>query len=135
MRLVLDTSVAMTWCYDDEITDQTVAIRGTVRAGGALVPAIWPSEVANALRSGERRRRLTAVDTALFLRVLQALPIVVDPPQLTTTWGPVLILTREHNLSAYDASYLELAMRAGLPLATLDTRLRHAAEQVGVPLV
>ena len=100
----------------------------------AHVPGLWPLEVANALLVGERRGRTTAADAAHFLAILSAFPITVDDETVARAWADTMHLARAHNLSAYDAAYLELAMRRGLPLATLDDKLKAAAVAVGVPL-
>ncbi len=135
MTFVLDGSVTMAWCFQDEATAYTESVFDRLWQTEALVPAIWPLEVANVLLSGERAHRLTQADATRFLQVLQALPISIDTQNSPRAFGPVLALGREHLLSAYDAAYLELAMREGLALATLDESLRSAAGHVGVPLV
>ena len=101
-------------------------------AVGAIVPAIWHLEVANALLVGERRGRCEQADTSSWTAFLSSLPIAVDEHSGARVLGDVLALARAQNLSAYDAAYLELALRRGLPLATLDKRLKTAAAAVGV---
>lgn len=134
MTFVVDTSVAMAWILDDEATAYTEAVLDQLRVSGATVPAIWPLEVANALLMAERRQRLTQAQALRAIELLSPLPITVEDGQVARAWGPVRALARAHGLSAYDATYLELATREGLPLATLDGRLRSAAVRVGVPL-
>ena len=134
MALVLDASVTMAWCFDDEAGPYADAVFDRIREDAAFVPAIWSLEVANAVLIGERRQRLTHASSTRFLQVLEALPITVDDAA-AVTWGATLAIGRRLDLSAYDASYLELATRQGLPLATQDTRLRAAAARIGVPLV
>lgn len=131
----MDNSVTMAWCFEDESTPYTEAVLDRVRETGAVAPAIWPLEVANAVLVGERRQRLTLARTTRFVQFVRSLPITVDTMDLASVLGPVLTLGREHGLSSYDAAYLELAMREGLPLATQDARLSAAAERVGVSLV
>lgn len=135
MPFVLDNSVAVAWGFEDE--DSTYADRtlGLLDADPAVAPAVWPLEVANAILVGERRGRLSAADTARFLELLGGLPIAVEDAALTGALGAVLDVGRTYGLTSYDASYLELAMRRGLPLATLDGRLADAAGRVGVELV
>ncbi len=135
MSLVLDASLTMAWCFLDEATPYTWSVLDLVRASGAVVPTIWPVEVTNTILVGERRGRLTEAQSTRFVQVLQGLPIALDQGAVTGAWDRVLTVGREQDLSAYDASYLELAMRRGLPLATLDARLTDAARRVGVPLV
>jgi predicted nucleic acid-binding protein len=96
-----------------------------------VVPAIWHLEVANALLMGERRKRSTRADTATWTAFLATLPIDVDNETPGRAWDEVLDLARAQNLTSYDAAYLELAIRRGLPLATLDDKLRMAAIAVG----
>lgn len=132
---VVDNSVTMAWCFADEVTSYTESVLDRLRDTQALVPVIWPLEVANVLLVAERRQRITEAQTAHFLELLRALPITVDDGGVEKGWGPALTLGREFGLSAYDACYLELAMRQGLPLATQDTRQRATAKLVGVPLL
>src|SRR3712207_4958505 len=129
MSLVLDASLTMAWCFDDEATPVTEAVFDRVRDAGAVVPAIWPVEVTNTILVGERRGRLTEAQSTRFVQVLQGLPITLDQGAITNAWDRVLMVAREQGLSAYDASYLELAMRRGLPLATLDARLTDVARR------
>jgi predicted nucleic acid-binding protein len=131
---VLDCSVTMAWCFDDEGTPYTEGIRDRLLDSRAVVPALWPLEVANVLLVGERRRRLRRADTARFIALLQGLPIVVVPGSWPEAVRGTVDLAREHGLSSYDAAYLELAVTEGLPLATVDDRLRKAAIRAGVPL-
>ncbi len=135
MNFVLDPSTTMTWCFGDEMTDATDAILDQLHILGAIVPAIWSLEVANAFLVAERRLRITENDTARLTQLLQSLPITVDAEGESKVFSEVLTLARAYKLSTYDAAYLELAMRRGLPLATLDARLRTAADRVGVPLL
>ena len=135
MPFVLDASVSMSWCFEDEGNGYGAAVLEMLDGDEALAPAVWPLEVANALRAGERRRRLRPADVGRFAELLRALPISVEGTSLERAVGPVLEIAREHELSSYDASYVELAIREGLPLATLDGDLRAAADRIGVPLV
>lgn len=127
--------MTLTWCFEDEASEHTESVLDLLRATEAVVPAIWTLEVANALVVAERRGRLSDAETTRFLEVLSALTIRVDIGLETTGIAPVLTIARSYGLSAYDAAYLELAMRLGLSLATLDERLRAAAEQAGVSLI
>ena len=98
------------------------------------MPDLWHLEVANTLLVGERRKRSTQANTVAWMDFLSSLPIAVDEETKTHAFSDTANLARSHNLSAYDAAYLELAMRRGLPLATLDDKLKAAAHAVGVPL-
>jgi predicted nucleic acid-binding protein len=129
---VLDGSVAIAWCFHDETDPYADAIAARFPHVEAVVPALWHLEVANALLMGERRKRSTEADTVNWLGFLNSLPITVDDESSARAWSDVLSLARAHKLSAYDAAYLELALRRGLPLATLDDKLKAAAQTVGV---
>lgn len=135
-RFVVDASVTLAWCFQDERTPFSEAVLDLLAANGeAVCPAVWPLEVTNALLVGERRKRLTSADIGAVLKRVADLPISVDPIRIRDVFGAVLFLAREEQLSVYDASYIELALREGLPLATLDKRLRDAARHRGVPPV
>jgi predicted nucleic acid-binding protein len=129
---VLDGSVSLAWYFKDEANPYADAVAARFPEVRAVVPAIWPLEVANAILMGERRKRSTEAQATTWLGYLGSLPVIVDDETTTRAWSDVLSLARAHNLSAYDAAYLELALRRGLPLASLDDRLRAAAAAVGV---
>jgi predicted nucleic acid-binding protein len=129
---VLDSSVTLTWCFEDEASDYGDAVLQSLRSREAIVPVIWPLEVANALLMGERRARSTQADTLRWIQLLAALPITVDEESSERAFQATLDLGRVHNLTTYDAAYLEVALRRGLPLATLDQRLHGAAAAIGV---
>jgi predicted nucleic acid-binding protein len=132
---VVDNSVVMAWCFEDEASAYTEGVLDRLRETQALVPAIWPLEVANVFLIAERRDRLNEAQTAHFAQLLQGLPILVEDADATRILGPVLAVGRAHRLTAYDAAYLELAARQGLPLATQDNRLMKAAANAGVGLL
>ncbi|HEY64976.1 MAG TPA: type II toxin-antitoxin system VapC family toxin [Caldilineae bacterium] len=129
---VLDASVALAWGFEDETNPYTEAVLDALAEGEAFVPTIWPLEVGNALLVAERRGRLSQADTVQFLSLLQELPITIEPTRPERMFGEILALAREQRLSTYDASYLDLAMRLGIPLATQDEALRQAATRCGV---
>jgi predicted nucleic acid-binding protein len=131
---VLDCSVTMAWCFDDEATPHTDGIRDSLAIVAAVVPSIWPLEVANATIVGERRKRLDEARSRRFITLLESLPISVDDETGSRAFGDISHLARSYQLSAYDAAYLELAMRRGLSLACLDGKLKAAATAAGVPL-
>ena len=124
MPFVLDASVAACWAFDDEDHPTAAKALERVRADEARVPALWWFEVRNTLIVNERRGRLTEQDTSVFLRDLARLGIVVDYAPVEAS---VLDIARRHRLSVYDASYVELALRNGILLATLDSALADAA--------
>lgn len=132
---VIDASVALAWCFDDEATAATRALLDRFEEEDAEVPSLWHLELANALVVAGRSRRITAARASEFVALVGGLPIVVDEQTPNHALGPVLDLARSEGLSAYDASYLELAMRRGLPLATKDDDLANAARRVGVSLL
>ena len=131
---VLDASVALAWYFQDEAHPYAEAVARSFPAFAAVVPTVWPLEVANALLMAERRRRGTSATASQWASYLAALPIAIDDQSLGRVFGDVLSLARAHNLSVYDASYVELAVRSGLPLASLDERLRSAARAAGVEM-
>ena len=134
-RFVLDNSVVMAWYFEDEANDYTAEILQSLAESEALVPTIWPLEVANVLLVGERKGRSTEARTSRFIALLDALPIRVDAATSQLALSGILTLAREQRLSAYDAAYLDLAMREGVSLATQDKALRRAAAACGVELL
>lgn len=132
--LVIDSSIAIAWCFPDERDTYSQSVLNALASRQAIVPDLWHLEVANTLIVGERRERSTQANTVTWLGFFNSLPIIVDEQTKAHTFGDTLSLAREHGLSVYDATYLELAMRRGLPLATLDDKLKTAATAVGVPL-
>jgi predicted nucleic acid-binding protein len=131
---VLDGSVTMAWGFEDEADEYAEAILDRMPESHANVPSLWPLEVANSLLIGESRGRVTAADSARFISILRAFPIAVDSETVARAWADTMHLARAHNLSSYDASYLELAIRLGLPLAVLDGKLKLAARAMGIPM-
>ena len=133
-RLVIDCSVTMAWCFEDECDGYADAALAALASAEACVPSIWSLEVANVLLVAERRGRIAPSDSARFVQLLADLPVIVEQDDRLRTHGPVLDLGRRTGLSSYDASYLDLAMRLSVPLATRDTGLREAAAASSVPL-
>ncbi|MDR1188256.1 MAG: type II toxin-antitoxin system VapC family toxin [Bifidobacteriaceae bacterium] len=128
--IVIDASLTMTWCFEDESTPATEAILDRVSQEGALVPQLWRYEVVNALAMSRRRERLTEAEAQFFLSLLDRLAIVVDS-DLPDGRG-LLAMAQSHRLTAYDAAYFLLAARRGLELATLDQELAAAARAAGL---
>lgn len=136
MSMVVDNSVTMAWVFTDEATEYTESVLQRLRDDSMMEPAIWALEVSNVLLLGERRRRISQSQSVQFLEVLSELPISVeDSATMSRAFAAVIDVGRTYELTSYDASYLELAMRRGLPLATLDGKLRQAAGNAGVALV
>lgn len=132
MSLVLDCSTTLAWVYPDEITRDIERIFDIVQYEGAIVPSLWRLEVANGLKIAVRRERITVSHRNSILTDLAILPIILDVETDDHAWGDTVRLADEHGLTVYDAAYLELAHRRGLPLATLDQDLAQAAQSIGV---
>ncbi|WDN89149.1 hypothetical protein BuS5_02117 [Desulfosarcina sp. BuS5] len=132
---VIDTSVVMTWCFKDEVSQYADFVLDSLEHFTAIAPSIWPLEVGNVLLVAERKDRLSEAASIRFVALLSELPISVDqePPERMTK--EIFALAREHNLSSYDASYLDLAMKKGIPIATLDNRLISAAKRSNVSIM
>ena len=135
MNFVLDASVALAWCFEDESAEPALVVLDSLRQSEAVVAHHWTLEMANGLLSAERRGRIDGDGATRFSRLLLALPIAVDPVARGTALTETRRLARTHRLTSYDAAYLELAIRLGVPLATLDEELRRAARVEGVALV
>lgn len=133
-QFVLDASVTMSWAFETQATPFTMRVLESLKTAHAVAPAVWPFEMANALVDAERRGRINAAQQAEFLERLRLLPIVIEHRPAVWLGQQILPLARAHRLTAYDAAYLELAIREGLPLATLDGDLRQAAAATGVAL-
>ena len=131
LAFVIDTSVVIAWAFKEQhaITEHALA---RIQAEAAIVPALWWYELRNVLVLGERRGRLTELETARFLRDISRLAITIDS---SPDEAQVLTLARRHRLTVYDAAYLELAGREALPLATLDEELAAAARAEQVALI
>lgn len=138
MSFVLDNSVTMRWFFGDG-KPQELAYAGCVldamKYDGALVPVTWGLEVANVIAGAEAKGWVTEARSGAFLELLEGVDIEVDTATFSRSLSDTLQLARRYKLSAYDASYLELALRLGLPLATLDEDLRKAAMKAGVNIV
>ncbi|WP_395706778.1 type II toxin-antitoxin system VapC family toxin [Casimicrobium huifangae] len=135
MSFVIDCSVTMAWCFEDERTPASDALLARVVESGAVAPAIWPLEVCNVLLGAARRKRIPAEAVSQVAQRIAALPIAVDTEGVALTRSNALQLAERHGLSSYDASYLELAQRKALPLATMDDALRRSAIAAGVAVL
>ena len=132
MSLVLDSSATLAWIYSDEVTDGIRRLFDTIADTGALVPALWRLEVANSLTIAVRRGRVDAEFRRAALDDLALLDITTDNQTDTHAWAETLQLADRFRLTLYDAAYLELAHRRGVPLATLDEDLSAAASALGL---
>jgi predicted nucleic acid-binding protein len=127
VSFVLDASLALAWYFEDEATPPTDELLDRLASTGAVVPALWRLEVGNALQMAIRRKRIDAVFRDTALEELAAMPITVDLETDAHAWTTTLRLADRFALTLYDATYLELAQRRGLPLASLDKELCAAA--------
>jgi predicted nucleic acid-binding protein len=132
MSLVLDSSATLAWIYSDEVTEGICQLFDTVADTGALVPALWRLEVANSLTIAVRRGRIDAEFRPAAFDDLALLDITTDTHTDTHAWAETLLLADRFRLTMYDAAYLELAHRRGVPLATLDEDLSAAALALGL---
>jgi predicted nucleic acid-binding protein len=135
LSFVLDNSVALAWCFEDEQTPAVLAVLDRLVEGGASAPVIWPLEAANGLLMAERRGRVDGARRVALTGFLHRLPVLLDVATAYRAWDESLALAARHGLSVYDATYLELALRLGLPLATLDRDLRKAGAAHGIALL
>jgi predicted nucleic acid-binding protein len=135
MSFVVDSSVALTWCFPEERTPTTAALLDRVADSGAIAPSLWPLEVLNALLVSEKRKRIDFEKRHELIHGLRSLPIRLDTETATQAWEASNWLAERYRLTLYDAAYLELAQRLELPLATLDAELREAARALGVALL
>jgi predicted nucleic acid-binding protein len=133
-QFVVDNSVVISWCFKDETNNYADTVLDRLTELVAVVPPIWPLEVVNVLLVAERQKRLSESDSIRFLTLLSQLPIFVEYER-SEMMKELLALARSHNLSSYDASYLDLAMRKGVPIATLDNKLIEAAKRIDVPIL
>ena len=133
---VLGCSVAVAWLLEDERIPEADKLLDRLDDGGkAVVPGLWRMELGNVLAGAERRNRISGTGIARSLGILARLPILTDPQTDERALRETLELARREYLTTYDAAYLELAMRRGLPLATLDRPLARAARRAGVDVL
>lgn len=126
---VIDNSVVMSWCFMDEESSYADIILQSLADTQAIAPAIWPLEIGNVLVVAERQKRLSEADSVHFMALINDLPIKVIQEHHERMTKEIIALARKHRLSTYDASYLDLAMRKGLPIATQDTTLKRVAAE------
>ncbi len=131
-ELVLDASLTLAWALPDEASNYTDAVLKLIAAGKAWVPDLWPYEIANGLVMAQRRGRITAAQRALFIEELLKLPIEVVRASSRAVLETQAALADRYSLTAYDAAYLDLALRKGVSLATQDKALSVAATKAGV---
>lgn len=135
MSFVLDNSISLRWLFMDGRPPDVAYANSVLEAMkdiSAIVPVIWGLEVANVIARAEAGNQVTPAQSQAFLELVGSIKIEVDTDTFTCALSNTLDLARRHRLTAYDASYLELAMRLSLPLATLDENLQQAAANAGV---
>ncbi len=135
MSFVLDSSVALAWALPDESNPTLDPLCDRLTTEMATVPPIWPLEIGNVLLVAVKRGRLTARDMNRLVRELRALPVEVDVTSTEESLNETLILARKYELTTYDASYIELAKRRDMPLATLNAKLRKACLSAKITLL
>jgi predicted nucleic acid-binding protein len=129
--VVIEASLAASWCFPDERTSYTEAVLNTISGGAeAIAPRLWAYEIRNCILMGVRRRRITMAHAEAFLEDLKSLPIRLTDPLSSSH---VFALADRHGLTVYDAAYLNIAIREGIPLVSLDKALIRAAENLGLP--
>src|SRR5260221_16656 len=135
MHFVLDASIMLAWCFSDEATPATTLLLERLESESAIVPSLWPLEVGNILIAAEKRKRISYADAKEFVSLLENLDIEIDTETGSRGFHDIISLAYSEKLTTYDAAYLELAMRHGLPLATKDMALMQAAKRVGVKVL
>ena len=135
MSFVLDASISLAWCFEDEQTPEVLQLLDRVTQTGACAPLLWPLETLNGLFMAERRQRLDAARRTKLAAFLRELPIALDADTAQNAWDLTARLADRFRLTVYDAAYLELAQRRGLPLASLDKQLRTAAMSVHIDVL
>jgi predicted nucleic acid-binding protein len=134
--LVIDASMTLSWLLPDEASSRSLSVQQEIlNAESVWVPGHWRLEVCNALWVAERRKRLDATGIAQAVALFIHLPVVIDPETNIRVGGETLALARQHAISVYDAAYLELSLRRGAALASLDAALRVVAKKLEVPLL
>ncbi len=134
MLFVMDCSVTMPWLLHNDATDYAKQVLLGFNKGQAVVPELWFLEVSNILLVFERRKRIKVAESEQFIKLLSELPINIDQGTANRVFPKIILLARKYQLSTYDATYLELAIREKLPLATLDKDLQRAAKKSGIEL-
>lgn len=135
MTFVIDASLALSWLFADEQTPLGMQLLQRVSETGAVVPSLWRLEIASALQNGIRRKRIDTGYRDSAIQKLISLPIETDPDTNDYAWTTTLRLADIYRITVYDASYLELALRRGLPFATHDEQLVTAATAAGLLLL
>lgn len=132
--IVVDASVALAWCFPDEVSKYADSVLLAIENQNIIVPAIWPVEITNALLVGERRKRIRQPDVRRFVELLKGLDVTVETLSVADSIRNIFPLAQDYRLSAYDAAYLDVAVRHEVTLATLDADLHRAANAMGIAI-
>jgi predicted nucleic acid-binding protein len=135
VSFVVDNSIALAWCFEDEHTQPIMDLLDRVAETGAVAPCLWPLEALNGLLMAERRKRLDGRRRQRLAGFLRGLPVTLDTETADQAWSATARLAERYRLTLYDAAYLELAQRRKLPLATLDDDLIKAGKVLGMTLL
>lgn len=130
--IVIDASVALAWCFPDEVSGYADSVLLAVENQTIIVPAIWPVEITNGMLVGQRRKRIQQPDVRRFAELLKGLQVTLDTQSVADSLSNILPLAQDYGLSAYDAAYLDVAVRHEITLATLDADLQRAAIAMGI---
>jgi len=135
VKIIADTSVVLAWLFEEERTTKAIEVLRRIESDGILVPQLWWSELENGILTGERRGRKSIADSTAFLKLVRALQIQTDDTPRHRISDDILEIGRKHQLTAYDATYAELAVREGAILATFDAALRRCGPALGIRIL
>jgi predicted nucleic acid-binding protein len=133
--IVIDASVALAWCFPDEASEYADGVLVALEGRAILVPALWSVEITNAVLMAERRKQVKQPEIRRFVELLDALTVIMDSLSVTESVSNILPIAREYGLSAYDAAYLDVAVRHAVPLATLDSALQKGGRKAGIEIL
>ena len=131
---MIDASLALAWCFPDEASEYADGVLVALEGRTVMVPRVWALEITNAVLVAERRKRVKQADVRRFVELLGGLTLIEQSQTAIDTVSSVLPLARQYSLSAYDAAYLDVAIRQGAPLATLDSTLEKAGRSAGIKI-
>jgi predicted nucleic acid-binding protein len=135
MSIIADISVVLAWLFEEEQTQDALKLLPLIQEQGLLVPPLWWTELENGVLMGERRARKSQDDLSSFLKLVRALPIQTDDTPRHRVSDAIVSLGRQHSLTAYHATYVELALRTSSPLATFDIAIRKCAPALGIKIL
>jgi predicted nucleic acid-binding protein len=132
--VVIDASLALAWCFPDGASEYADGVLVALEGRTVMVPPVWALEITNAVLVAERRKRVKQADVRRFVELLGGLTLIEQSQTAIDTVSSVLPLARQYGLSAFDAAYLDVAVRQGAPLATLDSTLEKAGRSAGIKI-